>query len=383
MTAVQYLILGLAAVPSIYYFLVLFSTARFFSTSRKEGKATPEFTPPVSCLKPIRGLDVEAYENYASFCNQDYPDYEILFCVDENDPAVPVLQRIVKDFPNRRIRLLYGSGRDAINDKVARLVRLVNEASHDMLVITDGDVRVRPDYLRTVVAPFRDPNLGAATCLYVSTKENSFLEQVQSIGMVSDFFAGIMVAWQLDGVKFTFAQSILTTRKNLEGFGGYETIENRPADDLWIGRLADEQGLKTKLLPYVVQTVADFKSFRELIHKRLRWMTVMRRMRPWGHLGLVFTWGLPWSLIAIAVHPTAAIALGYFGTYLVMRIAMTLLLGTWGMRQRGIWKQLPLIPLWDAIAFCIWLVSFSRNTIRWRGIDYRIRGGILVPVASK
>ncbi|HWF38186.1 MAG TPA: glycosyltransferase [Candidatus Acidoferrales bacterium] len=383
MTAVQYLILSLAAVPAIYYFLVLFSTARFFTTSRKEEKGAAEFTPPVSCLKPIRGLDVEAYENYASFCRQDYPDYEILFCVDENDPAVPVLQRIVKDFPDRRIRLLYGSGRDAINDKVARLVRLVNEASHDMLVITDGDVRVRPDYLRTVVAPFRDPNLGAATCLYVSTKENTFLEQVQSIGMVSDFFAGIMVAWQLDGVKFTFAQSILTTRKNLEGFGGYETIENRPADDLWIGRLADEQGLKTKLLPYVVQTVADFKSFRELIHKRLRWMTVMRRMRPWGHLGLVFTWGLPWSLIAIAVHPTAAIALGYFGTYLAMRIAMTLLLGTWGMKQRGIWKQVALIPLWDAIAFCIWLVSFSRSTIRWRGIDYRIRGGILVPVASK
>jgi ceramide glucosyltransferase len=382
-TAVQYLILSLAAVPAIYYFLVLFSTARFFTTSRKEEKGAAEFTPPVSCLKPIRGLDVEAYENYASFCRQDYPDYEILFCVDENDPAVPVLQRIVKDFPDRRIRLLYGSGRDAINDKVARLVRLVNEASHDMLVITDGDVRVRPDYLRTVVAPFRDPNLGAATCLYVSTKENTFLEQVQSIGMVSDFFAGIMVAWQLDGVKFTFAQSILTTRKNLEGFGGYETIENRPADDLWIGRLADEQGLKTKLLPYVVQTVADFKSFRELIHKRLRWMTVMRRMRPWGHLGLVFTWGLPWSLIAIAVHPTAAIALGYFGTYLAMRIAMTLLLGTWGMKQRGIWKQVALIPLWDAIAFCIWLVSFSRSTIRWRGIDYRIRGGILVPVASK
>jgi ceramide glucosyltransferase len=386
-SAVQYpfidLILGLAAVPAIYYFLVLFSTARFFATAREEEKSGPDFTPPVSCLKPIRGLDVEAYENYASFCRQDYPDYEILFCVDENDPAVPVLQKIVTDFPERRIRLLFGSGRDAINDKVARLVRLVDEASHDMLVITDGDVRVRPDYLRTVVAPFRDPNLGAATCLYVSTKENSFLEQVQSIGMVSDFFAGIMVAWQLDGVKFTFAQSILTTRKNLEGFGGYETIENRPADDLWIGRLADEQGLRTKLLPYVVQTVADFKSFRELIHKRLRWMTVMRRMRPWGHLGLVFTWGLPWSLLAIAVHPTAAIVLSYFGTYLAMRIAMTLLLGTWGMKQRGIWKQLPLIPLWDAIAFCIWLVSFSRNTIRWRGIDYRIRGGILVPVASK
>jgi ceramide glucosyltransferase len=381
--AVEYLILGVAAIPAIYYFLVLFSTARFFLTSRKENDAAPPYTPPVSCLKPIRGLDVEAYENYASFCRQDYPDYEILFCVDENDPAVPVLQKLVKDFPDRRISLLFGSGRDAINDKVARLVRLVNEASHDMLVITDGDVRVRPDYLRTVVAPFRDPNLGAATCMYVSTKETSFLEQIQSIGMISDFFAGIMVAWQLDGVKFTFAQSILTTRKNLEGFGGYETIENRPADDLWIGRLADEQGLKTKLLPYVVETVADFKSLRELLQKRLRWMTVMRRMRPWGHLGLVFTWGFPWALLAVAIHPTAAVALAYLGTYLVLRVAMTTLLGSWGMKQHNIWKQLPLIPVWDAMAFFIWLTSFSRNTIRWRGIDYRIRGGILVPVATK
>jgi ceramide glucosyltransferase len=381
--AVEYAILAVAAIPAIYYFLVLFSTARFFLTSRHESANLPPYTPPVSCLKPIRGLDVDAYENYASFCRQDYPDYEILFCVDENDPAVPVLQKLVKDFPDRRIRLLFGSGRDAINDKVARLVRLVNEASHDMLVITDGDVRVRPDYLRTVVSPFRDPNLGAATCIYVSTLGKSFLEQIQSIGLISDFFAGIMVAWQLDGVKFTFGQSILTTRKNLEGFGGYETIENRPADDLWIGRLADEQGLKTKLLPYVVETVADFSSLRELLHKRVRWMTVMRRMRPWGHLGLVFTWGLPWSLLAIAIHPTAAIALAYFGSYLVLRVAMTLLLGTWGMKQHGIWKQLPLIPVWDAMAFFIWLTSFGRNTIRWRGIDYRIRGGILVPVATK
>jgi ceramide glucosyltransferase len=379
----DYVVLGIAAIPAVYYLLVLFSTARFFSTSRREGQGNTEFTPPLSCLKPIRGLDVEAYQNYASFCCQDYPDYEILFCVDQDDPALPVLQKIVRDFPQRRIRLLYGSGRNAINDKVARLVRLVNEASHDLLVITDADVRVQPDYLRTVVAPFRDPKLGAATCLYVSTKETTFLEQIQSIGMLSDFFAGIMVAWQLDGVKFTFAQTILTTRQNLEGFGGYQAIENRPADDLLVGRLIGEQGLETKLLPYVVQTVADFKSLSELLYKRLRWMTVLRRMRPWGHLGLIFTWGLPWSLVAIATHPSRALALGYFGTYLLLRIAMTWLLGTWGMKQHGLWKQMPLIPVWDAIAFFIWLVSFGRSTIRWRGIDYHIREGILVPVTSK
>jgi ceramide glucosyltransferase len=155
--AVDAVFLGIATIPAIYYFLVLYSTARFFSAARNESLRNTDFTPPVSCLKPIRGLDVEAYENYASFCRQDYPDYEILFCVDEDDPAVPVLKKLVSDFPERRIRLLYGSGRDAINDKVARLVRLVNEAQYDMLVITDGDVRVRPDYLRSVVGPFEIP----------------------------------------------------------------------------------------------------------------------------------------------------------------------------------------------------------------------------------
>jgi len=249
-----------------------------------------------------------------------------------------------------------------------------------MLVITDGDVRVRPDYLRTVVGSFRDPKVGAATCFYVSTHETSLIEKVQSIGMVSDFFAGVMVAWKLDGVKFTLGQTIVATRQSIASFGGYQTIESRPADDLLVGRLIAEQGYEVKLLPQTVEAVADFGSLRDLLYKRVRWMTVMRGMRPWGHLGLVFTWGLPWSLVAIAVHPTAAVALSYLGTYLLLRVAMTWLIGVRGLKETGTWRKMPLIPLWDATAFLIWLASFGRKTIRWRGIDYQIREGMLVPV---
>lgn len=382
MTAVDYILLALAAIPFVYYALALYSTTRFFSIAKQQSARNSDFTPPVSCLKPIRGLDVEAYENYASFCRQDYPDYEILFCVDEDDPALPVLEKLMRDFPERRIRLLLGSGRSAINDKVARLVRLVNEAQHELLVITDGDIRVQPDYLRSVVAPFRDPQVGAATCLYVSTKETNLVQELQSIGMISDFFAGIMVAWQLDGIKFTFGQTIVTTRKRVEGYGGYQVIENRPADDVYAGRLVAEQGYEVKLLPHVVQSVADFQSLSELFYKRIRWMTVMRLMRPWGHLGLIFTWGLPWSLVAIATRPSAGIALAYLGSYFVFRIAITWLIGVWGMKQTGLWKKMALIPVWDAMAFVIWLISFGRRTIRWRGIDYFVRKGMLVPVAS-
>jgi len=382
LTPTEYIILGIAALPFIYYLLAIYSTAHFLADAKRRAKGSADFTPPVSCLKPIKGLDVDAYENYASFCRQDYPEYEILFCVDADDPALPVLEKLVRDFPERDIRLLFGSGRDAINDKVARLVRLTNEAKYDLFVITDGDVRVRPDYLRAVAAPFRDAKVGAATCLYVSTQEKSFLEELQSISMISDFFAGIIVAWQVDGVKFTLSQSILTTRKNIEGFGGYQLIEDRPADDLYIGRLAAEQGFEVRLLPYVVQSVADFQTLREFLYKRVRWMTVMRLMRPWGHLGLLFTWGLPWVLVAVAVHPSMSIAAGYLGTYILLRIAMTWLIGVGAMKQAGLWKKMPLIPLWDAIAFFIWLVSFGRKTIRWRGIDYFLREGRLVAVSQ-
>jgi ceramide glucosyltransferase len=378
----DYIILSVAAIPVIYYFLVLYSSIEFFSSAEKETEHLTEFTPPVSCLKPVRGLDVEAYENFASFCRQDYPEYEILFCVDENDPAVAVIKRLMSDFPERQIRLLYGSCRDAINDKVARLVRLVDEARYDLMVIADADVRVQPNYLRAVIAPFRDPKVGGATCLYVSTKETSFIQRLHAIGMSSDFFAGIMVAWKLDGVKFAFGQTIVATRQSIASFGGYQVIENRPADDLLVGRLIAEQGYEVKLLPHTVEAVADFASMRDLLDKRVRWMTVMRGMRPWGHLGLVFTWGLPWSLVAIAVHPTTAIAVSYLGTYLTLRILMTWLIGIRGMKESGLWRKMALIPLWDATGFLIWLISFGRKTIRWRGIDYYIHKGMLVPVVA-
>jgi ceramide glucosyltransferase len=383
LTVAATIVLVLAASPFVYYLLALYSTARYFSAAQKESSPNQSFFPPISCLKPIKGLDEDDYENFASFCRQDYPDYEILFCVDQDDPAVPVLEKLIHNFPDRQIRLIFGSGRTAINDKVARLVRLVDEAQHNLLVITDGDIRVTPDYLRTVAAPFRDPKVGGATCLYVSTEETKFIQELQSVGMISDFFAGIMVAWQLDGVKFMFGQTIVMTRQANVAFGSYRMIENRPADDLLAGRLIAEQGFEVKLLPYVVKTVADFNSLRELLYKRVRWMTVMRSMRPWGHLGLVFTWGLPWTLVAIAVHPTLAVVAIFVGAYAVLRVAMAWLIGIRGMKEECFWRKLPLIPVWDALAFGIWLASFTRTTIRWRGVDYKIRSGAFVPPSQE
>jgi ceramide glucosyltransferase len=377
-TAVD-IFLGIAAIPFIYYLIAIYSSWRYFR--QPQVSPDPAFTPPVSNLKPIRGLDPDAYENLASFCRQDYPDYELVFCVDADDPGVTeVLDKLTRDFPERTIRVLYGSGRVATNDKVAKLARLANEAAHEIVVISDSDVRVRPDYLKCMVAPLSDPKVGAVTCFYLPTEINTLTDHLQTAGMMSDFYPGILVAWQLDGVKFALGTSIATTRTKLSGFGGYGAIDDRPGDDLLVGRLIAEQGFEVVLLPYIVETVPDYQSMRALLHKRLRWIVVMRHMRPWGHLGLLLTQGLPWSVAAVAVHPTAVTALSFFGVYMGLRVAMTWLIGVHGLKQRRFWIQMPLIPLWDACAFFIWLTSFLRHSIRWRGADYYIRDGKLVPV---
>lgn len=377
-----HLLLVVATFPFIYLGIALFSTWVFFKRS-PEPPTLKNFTPPISNLKPVRGLDPDAYENFASFCRQDYPEYEIVFCVGStDDPILPVIEKLQRDFPERSIRVLYGSGRTAANDKVAKLARLASEAKYEHLVISDSDVRVRPDYLRKTIAGLADPHVGAVTCLYVSTGDTNVVENLQSVGMISDFYAGLLVAKQLDGVKFALGPTIATTRTRLEEFGGYETIKNRPADDLLVGRLLADRGYEIKLSPYTVETVADYQSMTDLMEKRLRWLVVMRHMRPWGHFGLLFTNVLPWLILAIALHPTPTFAALFITTYLVLRLLLTWMIGVWGLKRNDVWKKLPLVPVWDALAFCIWVVSFARNTIKWRGGQYYIRDGILVPASS-
>lgn len=373
-----YLFLGLASLPFIYYLLAIYSSRRFFSQREIE---TRSFTPPLSILKPVRGLDPDAYKNFASFCDQDYPEYEIVFCLGaEDDPAVPIIDSLRRNFPHQRIRVLFGSGRAAANDKVAKLVRLANEAAYEYLVINDSDVRVRRDYLRKIVAPLADPKIGAVTCLYVSTGDRTFTDTLQTVGMLSDFYAGLLVARELDGVKFALGPTIATTRARLAAFGGYQSIENRPGDDLLVGQLIAEQGYEVELSRYVVETVSDYQSMKELLHKRMRWLVVMRHMRPLGHLGMLFTQGLPWSIAAVAVHPTRAAAAFFLGGYIVLRTAMSWVIGVRGLKQKSL--DTKVVVAWDAFAFVMWVASFCRNSIRWRGGDYRIRNGELVPAAS-
>jgi ceramide glucosyltransferase len=337
----------------------------------------------VSILKPVRGIDPDAYENFASFCRQDYPKYEVVFCVGNDDyQAIATIERLKSDFPDVQIRLLFGSRRQAVNDKVAKLARLVAEARYEHLAISDSDVRVQPNYLRSVMAPMANPKVGGVTCFYGSMQDDTFADKLQTVGMFSDFYSGIIVARQLDGVKFALGQTIVTTRSRIAAFGGYPQLENRPGDDLLVGRFIAEQGYNVELLPFTVGTVSDYRSVGELLQKRLRWIVVMRHMRPWGHFGLLFTQALPWSILAVAIRPTVVTALVYFGTYCILRLATTWAIGVWGLGRRDLFRKAALIPVWDMVAFSLWVASFLRNSVRWRGGDYYIRDGMLVPATS-
>ena len=221
----RWAVLLLALAPLSYYVTAIIAAIRFFW--RERAKQLPTFNPPVSLLKPVRGVDFGSYENFASFCVQNYPEYEILFCVNEmSDTAVPVIEKVMKDFPERRIRILSNAPQIGSNRKINNLALLQREAKYEILLQTDGDVRVAPNYIRELVAPFADPAVGVASCFYRAIAQKSFWAELEAVGTASDFFAGALVAEWKEGITFALGASVGTTKSWLAKIGDYEAIAN-------------------------------------------------------------------------------------------------------------------------------------------------------------
>ena len=263
-------VLLMAIVPLAYYVVAIAAAIRFFR--RERAKTLPEFRPPVSILKPVRGVDFATYDNFASFCRQNYPDYEILFCVNElSDAAVPVIRKVAADFPARRIRILSGAHQFGTNRKVNNLALLAKEAQHEILVQSDGDVRVGPDYLREVVAPFKDPGVSVVSCLDRGIAEPNLGAELEAVGAASDFFAGALVADWKEGVTFALGASVATTKSWLAKIGGYESLANLLADDYEIGNRVHKAGGKVLLSREIVWTMYPAQNFRGFWEHQVRW----------------------------------------------------------------------------------------------------------------
>src|SRR5260221_10132581 len=240
-TSIRWAILALALGPLFYYLVGIFSAWRFFRIAHRIQNnsvggdlavATASAAAPISVLKPVRGLDPNAYENFASFCRQDYPEFEILFAVSDGaDPAVPVVQKLIADFPGRPIRVIVVEDRLGPNSKVSNLCRLVREARHNLLVITDSDVRVEPGYLRGVAAMFRDPNVGGVTALYRGIDNLQFVAAMDCVGSSAAFCGAALLARELEGLKFMMGSTMATTKERLAEIGGFEAMVDLHSDD--------------------------------------------------------------------------------------------------------------------------------------------------------
>jgi ceramide glucosyltransferase len=342
---------------------------------------TADFAPPVSVLKPLRGLEHEAYENLASFCRQDYPEYEILFAVDNGrDPVIPIVEKLISDFPSLSIRLVVGSGTPGSNSKVAKLCRLGREARHELLVASDSDIRVEPDHLRRVVSPFRDPSVGAVTCLYLGMTQPNLWSELEDLNLTTGFLASVLVARKLEGMNFALGATMATSRSRLAEIGGFEALADCAADDHELGRRIAARGYRVELAPCAVQTFCASGTAREFFLHHLRWDVVTRHSRPWGYAGLLITQGLPWSLAAAAVAPSPLAAIGYLGTYLVTRLAMAFTFGAYGMKDPLVRRRWWLVPLRDAAEFFTWVVALFSNRVSWRASKFIVRRGRLIPV---
>jgi ceramide glucosyltransferase len=380
-TVIRDAVLLLALAPFAYYIAVLVAAARFF---RSPYSNVSNFSPPVSILKPIRGLDRETYENYASFCRQDYQEFEMLFCVaDADDPAIPVIQKIIQDFPQRSVRLLVGSESLGVSDKVNKICRMVREAKHDIVLVSDSDVRVEPGFLRAITASFSDPKTGGVTCLYRGNSDGSLASDLEALGNSTDFVPGVLVAWLLGDLDFMLGAVMAATKRQLAGIGGFEALVNYLSDDYELGNRIAANGFRVELSAFPVSIVYPRQSFADAFRHQLRWNLTIRCSRPLGHLGLLFSQGLPWALLAAAIAPTRYVAAAYLAGYVILRFTVAWVVGFRGVRDTLVRKKLWMLPIRDAFAFVIWLLSFFPQRIHWRGQEFYVRNKRLVPVPSR
>jgi len=324
---------------------------------------------PISILKPLAGLDLGLESNLRTFFEQDYPGFEILFAVrNQNDPAVSVVSRLQKKYPRVASRLILTGEPPYPNAKVFSLEHMLSAATHDLVVMSDSDIRATPDMLRTIAAEFQDPRLGVATCPYQAVPGPSFWSRLEATGMNTDFWGGALVARMLEGMRFAVGPTIAARRGALNDIGGFARLKDYLAEDFVMGKFAAEAGHGVILSSYVIEHHIGSATFAENVSHRLRWARSTRRSRPAGYIGQLFTMPLPLVLLVCALSP------GWWPLLplvLIVRGAAAYSISQRVLRGKLNWR---LLPIEDLMGFCFWLAGFFGNTILWRGRHYRLYG---------
>lgn len=321
----------------------------------------------ISVLKPLAGLDLDLESNLRTFFEQDYPAFEILFAVrSAEDPAVSVVSRLQHEYPTVPSRLLVTGEPPYPNGKVFGLDLMLSQAANDLVVMSDSDIRVTAELLKTVSAEFQDARLGVATCPYRAIPGQSFWSKLEATGMNTDFWGGALVARMLEGMRFAVGPTIAARRKAIEAIGGFDRVKDYLAEDFVLGKFAAEAGQGVILSSFVIEHHIGSATLKENIMHRLRWNRSTRRSRPAGYVGQLFTMPLPLALMVFAFSPSWWPVLPFT---IVVRAISAYMVSARVLRSRLNWF---LLPIEDLMGFCFWLAGFFGNTISWRGRRYRL-----------
>ena len=372
-----------------FYFLSAIGLASFLRYRRKriEAALLDIARPPVSVLKPLKGVDPEIWENFCSHCEQDYPEFQMIFGVsDAADPAVEVVRKLQAKYPNLPIELMVCDRVLGANIKVSNLAQMVGAARHETLLVNDSDIRVPSDYLRKVIAPLADASVGLVTCLYRGIACPTLGSRLEALGISTDFAPGVLSARFLEGgLHFGLGSTLAFRRHDLEAVGGFEALVDYLADDYELGKRIAATGQRVALSAASVATLLPPYTLRQFLAHQLRWSRTIRDARRWGYLGMVFTFGLPWALLMLLTARGAAWAYTVFGLTFALRlvigyVAADVVLGDRQM-LRGEWiGNIFLLIVRDLIAPMVWAASFLGNRIYWRGDVFDLQDGRLIVI---
>ncbi|WP_170984514.1 bacteriohopanetetrol glucosamine biosynthesis glycosyltransferase HpnI [Rhodoligotrophos defluvii] len=348
---------------SVFSLLCVIATARLLATWRP---AKADFTPPVSILKPVYGLDRELEENLASFCRQDYPSYQLVLCVQRmSDPALPILRRVAAAYPDR-VALVIRECEPTFNGKIQNIANGMEAARHDILVISDADVRVSPDYLRTIVAPLADPAVGYSCTLYRTADARTFPEKLELLSMNADFVPSLIFTHWTNSAIFCLGATVAARRSDIEAIGGLASLAEYLVEDQEMGRRLIETGKRMALIPMSVDIIPDYPDFSGWWRHFVYWDQNTKAANPVGFALTVLTRAVPFALLF-------ACATGFSTTgWAVLLATVALRMASCGaiaglLGDREVLRALWLLPLRDCLGLVSWAAALTKRTFVWRG----------------
>ncbi len=365
-------------------FLLLVITAAVRRRRRQARQAAVvEQYPAVTLLKPLCGLEPRLEANLESFFRQDYPCFQLVFGARQaSDPALKVVRALSRRYPRVAVQVVLSGEPNQPNAKVCSLEKMLGAASYEHLIISDSDVHVSPDYIRRVVQPLLNPQVGLVTCLYRGVPTGGLWSRLEALGMSVEMTSGVLVADMLEGMRFALGPTMAIRREVLQAIGGFAVLAQYCADDYVLGEKVHEAGYRVELSAHVIEHVVLNRSFKDSVLHQVRWMKSTRFSRPRGHVGTGLTFAMPFGLLGAAAGlamDNLPLAAALFAWAFLNRVCMALVAGGGEVGDRQSLSCCWLYPLRDLLGFGFWVASFLGTSIVWRQERYRLQaGGLMV-----